>query len=161
MARFSAPVQTGPVNHPAYCTVPRIAGLFPWGKATGAWRWPFSADVKEGVSVLSPPQAFMASSIMKFTFLFACIFTCNACNAVGFMFNGSMSLQCGVTACSCKSTELGVWLGVWELIVTTSALRNVTHAFVNPLMEFGRGSIPTRFSDCKAAGKLVISCITT
>jgi hypothetical protein len=42
-----------------------------------------------------------------------------------------------VTACSCEGTELGVWLGVCELISTTSALRSVKHAFVNPVMKFG------------------------
>jgi hypothetical protein len=35
-ARFSAPVQTGPGAHPASYTM--VPGLFPEGKAAGAWR---------------------------------------------------------------------------------------------------------------------------
>ena len=35
-ARFSAPVQTGPVAHPASCT--KKYQVFPVGKAVGAWR---------------------------------------------------------------------------------------------------------------------------
>jgi len=35
-ARFSAPVKTGPETHPASYTI--CTGLFPDGKAAGAWR---------------------------------------------------------------------------------------------------------------------------
>ena len=34
--RFSAPVQTGPEDHPTSCTM--NTGSFPRGKAAGAWR---------------------------------------------------------------------------------------------------------------------------
>jgi len=38
-ARFSAPAQTGSGDHPIYCTVPRVPGLFLWGKAAGVGGW--------------------------------------------------------------------------------------------------------------------------
>ena len=72
-ARFSAPVQTGPGDHPAYCRVPRVPGQFSCGKAAGTWSWPSSTDVKERVVSLLPLWAFMASSRIKITFLLACI----------------------------------------------------------------------------------------
>jgi len=56
-ARFSAPVQTGPVAHLAYSTMGTWS--FPGGKAAGAWRWPPTPHVgrrlKKKYSYISTP----------------------------------------------------------------------------------------------------------
>jgi hypothetical protein len=38
-ARFTAPVQTGPGVHPAFCTMGNRSLSWGGGKAAGAWRW--------------------------------------------------------------------------------------------------------------------------
>jgi hypothetical protein len=72
VARFSAPVQTGPEAHPASCTIG--TGSSPGVKQPGRGvdhTTPSSAEVKERVELyLYSLWAFMACSRVTFTFIF-------------------------------------------------------------------------------------------
>jgi hypothetical protein len=68
VARFSAPIQTGPGAHPASCTA-----LFPRGKAPGKWVYHKTPNLllglkKEYSHTSTPLWAFMASYVVNLTF---------------------------------------------------------------------------------------------